>query len=293
MLNIVWLIVAFSFMVGAIFGSFITALVYRTRHQRSMSEKHSVCPGCQHPLSWLDLFPILSFIALRGRCRYCKEAIGWHYVATEVATAVLFSFCTWLTLSHALEHQLLFGLGSNWLWIGLSLAVAWAGMVLLVALFMYDLRWGELPNPWTIGGSLVFVVAAILAVTVNQPLLWQPTNPAPALSVLWQTIASGLIAGLFFLVIVVGSQKILHKPGMGMGDVKLALFLGLLLGFPGIVVGLYLAFILGSVISLLLIAGKRTKFGNAIPFGPFLVVGAIVALWLTPTVVNWYNRLWL
>lgn len=293
MLDFMWIVVGFSFFIGAIFGSFITALVYRTRHQRSMNEKHSVCPHCQHHLSWLDLFPIFSFIGLRGKCRYCHKAISWQYVSTELATALLFSFSTWVIFNHALSHLLIFGDVAHWLWISLSLVVIWSAMVLLVALFMYDLRWNELPNHWTLGGSLLLASATFAAVIWGQPLLWQPTNPVVSVSVVWQTFASGLVAATFFLSIVIGSVKLLHKEGMGMGDVKLALLMGLFLGFPGIVVALYLAFILGSVISLLLIAGKRAKFGHAIPFGPFLVLGTIIALWVTPTVIDWYNRVWL
>src|SRR5690606_28946945 len=103
-----WWIIIFSIITGAIFGSFITALVYRTRHNRSMNEKHSVCPHCQHPLSWLDLFPILSYIGLRGRCRYCHQAIDKQYVLIEVATATLFGFSSWMILSHALSYLMYF-----------------------------------------------------------------------------------------------------------------------------------------------------------------------------------------
>ena len=288
-----WWIIIFATIAGAIFGSFITALVYRARHNRSMNEKHSVCPHCQHPLGWLDLFPILSYIGLRGRCRYCHQAIGNQYVLIEVATAALFGFSSWMILDHALSYLMYFNYNENWLWVGFSLALTWAGLVLLIALFVYDLRWTELPNRWTLGGASLFGLATILAYVLGQPLLWQPANAAGTAATLWQTLISGLASGLFFLGIVLGSEKILRKPGMGMGDVKLGLFMGLLLGFPGIVVALYLAFILGSVISLLLIAGKRAKFGNAVPFGPFLVAGTIISLWLTPIVIDWYNRIWL
>ena len=288
-----WWIIIFSAIVGAVFGSFITALVYRTKHKRSMSEKHSVCPHCQHPLGWLDLFPILSYIGLRGRCRYCHKAIGGQYVLIEIATALLFGFSSWLILDHGFSHLMFFSQNENWIWVGLSLILIWTGMVLLIALFIYDLHWTELPNQWTLGGASIFGLATVVAYLAGQPLLWQPANAAATTAALWQTLISGLVAGLFFLAIVLGSEKILHKPGMGMGDVKLGLFMGLLLGFPGIIVALYLAFILGSVISLLLIAGKRAKFGNAVPFGPFLVAGTIISLWLTPIVIDWYNRIWL
>src|SRR5690606_4752251 len=140
----------------------------------------------------------------------------------------------------------LFGANQDLAWVIFSIVVIWLFIVVLLALFVYDLRWGELPNKWTLGGSAVLVVVTLLALLVDQPLLWQPTNPAVSITQVIETFSSGILAALFFGFILVLSEFILHKPGMGMGDVKLALLLGLLLGFPGIVVGLYLAFIFGA-----------------------------------------------
>lgn len=286
------LIGIFSFIIGTIFGSFITALVYRVRHERSMKERHSVCPHCQHPLHFFDLFPIVSYIWLRGKCRYCANPVSVQYPLIELATGLLFAFGAILVINRSLLQPLEM-LSVSGSWVLFSLLVLWFSLVLLIALAIYDARWGELPNQWTLGGSALMLAATLIAWAMEMPLLWQPGAPLAVGSVTLSTILSGVIAGLFFMGIVVFSEKILRKPGMGMGDVKLAVFLGLLLGFPGIVVGLYLAFIFGAVISLLLIAGKRKKIGNTIPFGPFMIAGALLALWLSPAITEWYSQIWL
>lgn len=184
------------------------------------------------------------------------------------------------------------GLGSSdFYWLLFSLLIGWSSAVLMMALFVYDYRWGQLPNRWTLMLATIALLATIAALALRQPLLWQPGAPQATLDTIWLTLLSGFGAGLFFLAVIVGSELILKKPGMGLGDAKLAVGLGLLLGFPGIIVGLYLAFVFGSVLSLLLIAGKRKKLGNSIPFGPFMIGGALIAMWLTSPIANWYTNL--
>src|SRR5690606_12519552 len=249
-----------------------------------MTEQHSMCPHCKHQLSFLDLFPILSYLWLRGRCRYCQKKISAQYFGIELVTALLFAAFSYLLWQRSWDHLLLAPDNPSFYWVGIAAVVTGTSLVLLISLCIYDLRWGILANQWTLGGSLFLFLATILAVISDQPLLWQPMNPAGTDQALVSTLLSGVIAALFFLAVAYGSEILLRKPGMGMGDVKLALFLGFFLGFPGIIVGLYLAFIFGAVLSLLLIAGKRKKIGNSIPFGPFMVGGALLAAWLTPEI---------
>jgi prepilin signal peptidase PulO-like enzyme (type II secretory pathway) len=283
-------LISIIFIIGAIIGSFLSAWIWRVHNGRSMLEKHSVCPHCQHALGPLDLIPVASWVVLKGTCRYCHTKISAQYVLLEVGTGLLFVAAAFLLSSLFPSAYFLFQL-----WPLVSLLFSWLIIALLVALFVYDLHWGYLPDIWTLGGSAVALVATIITAFFNQPLLWQPgahygEGVRNALYVIRDTTLSGLLAALFFLAIVWGSEKILHKPGMGLGDVKLALLMGLFLGFPGIVIAIYLAFILGAVLSLLLLAAKQKSFGQAIPFGPFLVIGTLIAWWITPLVVNWYQQ---
>lgn len=276
-----FIILLYSFIIGAMIGSFLTAWIWRERHGKSMLEKHSVCPDCKHELGPRDLVPIFSYLIQGGKCRYCHKKISSEYIIIELCTATLFVLATWY----------LGGVWAIWnIWGLVSLVFVWSVVALLVALFVYDLKWYELPDIWTLGGSALTAIVTVIAVVFKQPLLWQPL-PATHYALL-TTAISGLGAALFFYAIVWGSEKILKKPGMGLGDVKLALLMGLFLGFPAIVIAIYLAFILGAVLSLILIAGKQKSWGQAVPFGPFLIVGTLLSLWLTPLLSTWYLQFW-
>lgn len=287
----------YIFAVGACVGSLLTAWTWRLWNGRSMVEKHSVCPHCGHELRPRDLVPIFSFLLLRGRCRYCGQKIGLDYLLIELATASIFTLAVYQIINNLFLIVVLQN-GSPIFdpWALFSVLVILIAATLFAALFIFDLKWGYLPDVWTLGGSICIAIATIAAVVLHKPLLWQSGLGAgfgqgATLGNLASTLLSGVVAALFFLAIVEGSKRLLHKEGMGLGDVKLALFMGLFLGFPGIIVALYLAFILGAVLSLLLLAAKQKSFGQAIPFGPFLVAGTMLAWWLSPQIVYWYQHL--
>ena len=279
-------ILIYAALLGAIAGSFVTAWVWRVRVGKSMLDKHSQCPACHHPLSALDLIPIASWIFLRGKCRYCHDKISIQYPLIELATATLFVVITHHIVSLLPNPYSLFQP-----WPLASLLFSWVMVVLLVALFVYDLHWYELPNIWTLGGATLALSMLILAYVFQQPVYWQTSALLSTPYSLLPTLLSGVFAAGFFWLIVWGSEKLLHKQGMGEGDIKLALLMGLFLGFPTIVVAIYLAFVLGAVLSLLLIAGKQKSWGQHLPFGPFLIVGTVVAFFISPVIVSWYLRL--
>lgn len=280
----------YSFIIGAMVGSFLTAWIWRVRNGKSMLDKHSVCPNCGHELGPLDLVPIFSWLLLKGKCRYCHQPISAQYVLIELSTAILFALATVWISSHLISPALLLTA-----WPLASLLFSWAIAALLVALFVYDLRWGELPDIWTLGGAGLSLCMIILAVLFGQPLLWRDMASYEWVGAgypdLINAALSGIAAAIFFYLVVWGSERVLHKPGMGLGDVKLALFMGLFLGFPNIVVAIYVAFILGAMLSLFLIAGKRKSWGQSLPFGPFLIIGMLVSIWLTPLATSWYLAL--
>lgn len=279
-------ILIYAGLLGAIAGSFVTAWVWRVRVGKSMLDKHSQCPQCHHALGPKDLIPMISWLLQRGRCRYCQAKISIQYPLIELATATLFVAMAYRMVSLLPTPYSLFQP-----WPLASLLFAWVMIVILVALFVYDLHWYELPNIWTLGGAGLSLLMLLLAAVFKQPVYWQTSALFPTPYSLLPTLLSGLMAAAFFWLIVWGSEKLLHKQGMGEGDIKLALLMGLFLGFPTIVVAIYLAFVLGAVLSLLLIAGKQKSWGQHLPFGPFLIVGTVVALFISPTIVSWYLQL--
>jgi leader peptidase (prepilin peptidase) / N-methyltransferase len=220
-------------------GSFLNVVVARLPERRSLVAPRSACPGCGHELAWYDNVPVLSYVLLRGRCRSCKAAISLRYVAVELATAFLVAGCF-----------LRFGLSGEALVAAFFVAV-------LVALSAIDVERRILPNVITLPSFLV-VLGAHIAVSPDRTVEW---------------IAASLAASGFLFAALLAYPK-----GMGMGDVKLALLLGAALGWyvgVGLMLGMLAAMVLGVVLMVRHGAGARKL---AIPFGPFLAFGSILAL---------------
>jgi leader peptidase (prepilin peptidase) / N-methyltransferase len=232
---------------GLVIGSFLNLVIHRVPRDLSIKSPSSACPACEHPLRWFDNVPVLSWLALRGACRDCRARISVRYPLVEAGTAALFG---------------LLGVRFGWSWLLPVMTVLVAGCV---ALAVIDLDVGRLPFAITVPG--LPVVAALLAVAgcVDG---WQPAGVAVLSMLAW--------LGLFgFLHVGTGGR------GMGLGDVVLAPSLGLALGWLGwgaSLVGLFGGFATGAVIGLLLIAFGGATRKTAIPFGPFMVVGALLGL---------------
>jgi len=253
-------------------GSFAGATVWRLHKQAKSAKKaqysilkgHSMCENCQHRLAAKDLVPLLSWIELRGRCRYCQSKIGWSSPVIELATAGLFVlFYNQWPYSFSIAGKVAFGV---WL----------ATIVILVMLAVYDLRWMLLPDRlvWLLTVVSVVLVAVLSLEQANAGLFIGPTLGALALS------------GLFF-----GMFQLSDGKWIGGGDVKMAVALGLIAG--GVLNSLLLLFIaslLGSLVGVpLLLKGKAAS--HKVPFGPFLITATfIVFLWGT-TITDWYMRI--
>ena len=214
------------FLLGLCLGSFINCLVYRLNHGLSPLVGRSFCPQCKHQLAWRDNIPLISFILLRGKCRYCHSPISVQYPLVELATGIL-------TVS-------IF----NFQFSIINLLIVYA----LIAIFVSDLRYGTIPDEIVL--------------------------PAIGLSLFKANFLAGLGAAGFFLALVL----ITRGQGMGLGDVKLAALMGLFLGYPKIILALYLAFLTGAFFGVILILLKKKRFGEHIPFGPFLTTSTIIAI---------------
>lgn len=235
---------------GAVFGSFLNVVAYRLPRGESLSRPRSRCPGCLTPVRPYDNVPVLSWLLLRGRCRACGELISVRYPLVEAGTGAL---CALVVLAKGPDEDALLGL---------------ALVLLLVPVALIDLDHQIIPNR-------LMLVGAVLA-----PPLVLLTAP----DVLVEHLVAACAAGGFFLVAVLAYPR-----GMGMGDVKLAFVLGLFLG-RDVGPALFLALIAGTLVGAAVIArkgvadGRRTK----VPFGPFLALGAIVALFAGDAMVEWY-----
>jgi leader peptidase (prepilin peptidase)/N-methyltransferase len=271
---------------GLCLGSFVNALVWRLHAQTALRSKQrptkadlqqvkklsiangrSVCMSCGHKLEVKDLIPVVSWIMLRGRCRYCNSKIPDTPIA-ELLVPVLF------VVSYTWWPYVLTGVGH------IALFVVWlACLVLFVALALYDLWWYLLPD--RLVASLVISALAFRCLIAS---IAPGGHVTVLLGGLWGVL---LLAGLFYLLFTVSQER-----WIGGGDVKLAVALGLLAGGP--LNSLFLLFTAsagGTVVSLPLLVAGRSWRGVRIPFGPFLLAATVVAVLFGPSVTGWYSGL--
>jgi leader peptidase (prepilin peptidase)/N-methyltransferase len=235
---------------GLIVGSFLNVVAWRLPRGGSLMRPGSRCPRCETPLRPYDNVPVLSWLLLRGRCRRCTEPISPRYPLVEAATAALYVGVV-IARDDALGIVL-----------GLLLVTA------LVPVTLIDLDHRLIPNVITLPAALAAVVAG-LALDVD----FVP-----------EQLIAGAAAGAFFLL-----AALAYPRGMGMGDVKLAAVLGLYLGravAPAILIGL----VTGVLVGALIMARKGVAEGRktAVPFGPFLALGGVVAFFAGDEMVDWY-----
>ena len=256
------LIIVFS-LLGLAFGSFVNALVWRLAKKRNFVSERSECTHCHHVLAWNDLIPVVSWLTLKGKCRYCGGKID-DSPLTELGVAVAFA------LSYALWPIGFAGLGS------VLFALWLIALVFLAALFLYDLRWMLLPDKLTFP---LMGLGIIWAVIYYGPYLQLSPLQALAEVVLGIASTAGIYGFLYFIS---------KGTWVGFGDVKFAVFMGLVLGWQKGLLAIMLAnFIAFMYIAPGLLSGK-VKRTSRIPFGPFLILATIIALLVGDSMIDWY-----
>ncbi len=277
------MIIAILVVVGLCFGSFVNALVWRVHEQAAQKGKQdtekdqkdlsivkgrSMCPACQHELAAKDLIPVLSWLALRGRCRYCGKPVSSQYPLVELLTAGLFAaLYIWWPVPFTTAQTVIFVL-----WLALATG--------FMALIVYDVRWMLLPDrimrPLM---ALAAAIAVIAAVTADKP----------AIAALNTLLAVAIGGGVFYVLFQVSKGK-----WIGGGDVKLGWMLGLVAATPArSVLFIFIAALLGSLASLPLLFTKRMKRTSLIPFGPFLIIATIIVQLFGHTILSWYQATFL
>jgi len=239
------------FLTGLVVGSFLNCVIYRLNTKESFLFSRSHCPKCHHILKWYDLIPILSFIIVKGKCRYCQKKISWQYPLVEIFTGLIFLLLVTCHLS--LVTLIYYIVVSS----------------LLIVIFVYDLKHYIIPDK-------IIYPAIITALIFNFQF-----------SIFNSSILSGLgAAGFFFLFWLISRGR-----WMGFGDVKLGFFMGLFLSWPNILVALFSAFFIGAIIGIGLIALGKKTLKSQVPFAPFLVIGTFIALFWGQNLINWYINL--
>jgi leader peptidase (prepilin peptidase)/N-methyltransferase len=280
----IWLL-AILFILGLCIGSFINAFEYRLYNKIDFIKARSHCPKCKHALKAQDLVPLLSFVLIGGKCRYCGTKVSWQYPIIEFLSGMLFlaSGCYVLKAMHIDGVlDMLFMLLIS-IFIGLLFA-------LFLFFALYDVKHKIIPNE-VIYLSIIFAIFfdLVLALGMHLSPIQAFLNIWGDFSLLWNMLAS-VLGGLFIILIIV----ITKGKGMGGGDVKLVAFIGLLLGWKRLLVAFYAAVITGSVIGIIWALIKRRKIrGFKVPFGLFLSIGGVFSiLWGESIVEDYMRMLW-
>ncbi|WP_422487185.1 prepilin peptidase [Gudongella sp. DL1XJH-153] len=244
------------FIYGLLIGSFLNVLIYRIPRDENIAWPGSHCTSCEHDLKWYDNIPLFSYLFLKGKCRYCGEKISIQYPVVEASNAIIYVL---LFLSFYYNSKLDF------------VFFAFISSILIAIAFI-DLKDQIIPD------SLVITVL-VLSILQKTLLHFYDGVPFP----LMDSLLGLFIAGGIFLLIVFFSGG-----GMGGGDVTLIAALGFILGVRLIFLNIFLAFILGAVISIFLLATKIKSRKDPIPFGPFIILGFFMVLFLGEELLSWY-----
>lgn len=267
---------------GLSFGSFVNALVWRLywqeqlvngqqlkikniklkKHDLSISKGRSMCVHCGHSLAWYDLIPVVSWVTLRGKCRYCNKPID-DSPLSELVTAVAF-ITSYLYWPANLD-------GAEWISFGIWLMIT----VGLVALFVYDVRWLILPN------RIIFpLIGLAMLLRINQL-----AQGAEVLFVVRESAVGVLVGGGFFYLLF----QLSKGKWIGGGDVKLGFLMGLILGPKAAMFGLMFGFYSASLFILPLWVIKKVDRKSQIPFGPFLILGLFVVMLWFDELNRWFE----
>lgn len=276
------ILISFVAIFGAIIGSFLNSLIWRWQAGESL-EGRSFCPLCRKLIHWYDNLPILSFLNLKGRCRYCAKKISWQYPLVEAATALIFSvifYRHFQDFSVYRNHEIIFFL---------SLLIDWLAAAALIIVFVYDWRWQLVPVtlllPLTIA---LFFLKATSAFLIYQHGLALLTDLG-AYSGLFDYLGRGLLLYALLAVAFFLLQYLLTKGrGIGQGDIWIGLALGIILPQANsLAAAILIAYLAGSLVGLALIAfaGKNGK--DRLPLGVFLAAGAIVVMFFPSFFSNW------
>lgn len=249
MIDISLVIIVISALAGLGVGSFINVVVLRLYSRENITGR-SHCVDCETTLRWVDLVPVVSYVLLRGRCRYCGKDIAGQYPLVEAVTATVFVLL------------------AVWFWadpLRLTIYALYSSM--LIVIFVYDLKYYLIPDIVSIPAVIVGIIGSLL------------------LHVSWQSIVIGItIGGGLFLV-----QFILSRgKWVGGGDIRLGAAMGAMLGWPMIGVALFGAYVLGACVAIPMLVARRKGMKDALPFGTFLSVATVLTLLIGQPILHWY-----
>ena len=244
------------FLFGLIIGSFLNSVTYRLGVMESLWER-SHCPNCKRKVRWYDNIPLVSFVVLAARCRDCGEKISWRYPLLELLTGVVFALVG--------AYTFVLSDSSTWLTAAMQLGV----FSLLLVIFAYDLEHMEIP---------MLVLWAGVALVVLYCLAYDLSYFDPTLGIMGSKLFGAALGGVVAFVFFFALARFSDETWMGYGDAYLGLLVGMVALWPRIIATLVLSFVIGSLLSIGLIAFRKKTMKSQVPFAPFLIAGLIVSV---------------
>jgi leader peptidase (prepilin peptidase) / N-methyltransferase len=246
-----------SIIFGALVGSFLNVCIFRLPKEESIIWPGSHCPHCKNAIKFYDNIPLVSYFLLRGRCRYCKGTISLQYPLVEGITALSSLF-------------LIIKFGPS-----LSYLFYFAFVAALIVITVIDLYHQIIPDAISLPGIGVGLLASLLIPQIT----------------LFNSVIGILLGGGSLFIVATFYQWLFKREGMGGGDVKLLAMIGAFLGWKAVLLTILLSSLIGSVTGILMMVVKGKDFKYAIPFGPFLSLGAVISLFYGEEIVRWYLAL--
>ncbi len=264
----------FILIFGLVIGSFLNCVIYRLEEKKSFLKGRSFCPNCKHPLTWKDLIPVFSFLILQGKCRYCDKKISIQYPLVEISTGLIFLLIFNYQFSafqfYSFKYQFLF-----------SIFYLLIISSFLIIIFVYDLKHYIIPDEIIWPAIIITGVYNLQFSISNGFLIFSLRN-----FFIYPLLAGIGAASFFFLIWFFSRGK-----WIGFGDVKLAFLMGLILGFPKIILAIFFSSFIGAIIGVGLVILKKKDLKSEIPFGPFLVSGTFIAIFWGQQIIDFYFRL--
>jgi prepilin signal peptidase PulO-like enzyme (type II secretory pathway) len=294
MFNVVYYI--FTFVAGTFFGSFLNVVADRSVNGESILFGRSHCDHCKKPLGPKNLIPLISFIIQKGKCEKCKKKLSYYYPISEIMTGALFVFSAYLTgVFKGLDVFVL----SSFVFFTFLMSI-------YIVLFLTDMKYRIIPPKVVLAGivvTLLFIVSFTLldvfltytnlksnefgAFLLQSGFLTDKINVAMK-EFSYILISSVGIYLFFALLFYVTPYFLRGERGMGGGDANLGFLIGLVNRFPNNILAIFLGFVIGSVVSIILIILKRKTVKDTVPFGPFLIIGSLISLLFGSQIINWY-----
>ena len=246
------LYILFIILISSVLGSFFNMLIHRLPRNQEIVKKPSHCPKCQHKLTWLDLLPILSYLFLKGRCRYCREKIASRYLLVEISSVFLFTTC-WLIF------------GPTYLFLKYSFFLS-----IMLLIFFTDLETKKIPDSL----NYILICTGLFLAFYEHSII--------------DSILGLIIGSFIFLSIGFLAKLYYKKDALGGGDVKLSGAIGAYWGLAIMLFSIYFSFLIGGLVSIFLIILKKKTNQDYIAFGPFMVLGSILALLISDYLIILY-----